>query len=112
VTSSHALLWTDGDEIFCSVLLYLNVVILQGRYFNQATKELSSEWTLMRAGQKDVPTMNEWICQNLSPGSSVGVDAFLVALFMSSYSIYDTIFRFLPTEQKNLKTTCKSTTYV
>lgn len=33
----------------------------------------------MKAGQKDVPTMNDWLCDNLAVGSSVGVDAYLIS---------------------------------
>lgn len=56
-----ALLWTDG------------------RYFNQATQELSSEWTLMRSGMRNVPTINEWIVQNIPKGKQIGVDAYLIS---------------------------------
>ncbi len=61
VTLTEALLWTDG------------------RYFNQASKELSSEWTLMRAGQPGVPTINQWLAKNIPSGKCVGVDAFLIS---------------------------------
>jgi Xaa-Pro aminopeptidase len=59
VTKDKALLWTDG------------------RYFLQAEKELSPDWTLMKSGEKDVPEMFEWIVDNLHEGSKVGVDAWL-----------------------------------
>ena len=39
VTPTRALLWTDG------------------RYFLQASKQLSADWTLMKAGLKDTPTI-------------------------------------------------------
>ena len=43
VTSKAALLWTDG------------------RYHNQASKELGEEWTLMKAGCEGVPSLAKWM---------------------------------------------------
>lgn len=60
ITKDKALLWTDG------------------RYFLQATNELSEEWTLMKSGEPQVLEINDWIKENLSEGSSVGVDAYLM----------------------------------
>ncbi|KAJ7977972.1 Xaa-Pro aminopeptidase [Quillaja saponaria] len=59
VTKDKAALWTDG------------------RYFLQAEKQLSSSWTLMRAGNLGVPTTSEWLNDVLAPGSRVGIDPFL-----------------------------------
>ena len=59
VTRDQALLWTDG------------------RYFLSAAAELSSEWTLMRQGEKGVPEMQAWLVSNLTAGKVVGVDASL-----------------------------------
>lgn len=56
VTSSSALLWTDG------------------RYYAQALKELSSEWTLMKDRLPETPTIEQWLVDNLPRGSVVGVD--------------------------------------
>mmetsp|Transcript_27874 Transcript_27874/g.28141 ORF Transcript_27874/g.28141 Transcript_27874/m.28141 type:complete len:609 (-) Transcript_27874:70-1896(-) len=61
ICEESALLWTDG------------------RYFIQATQELSSDWTLMRSGNPGIPTMNEWLCSNLNIGDKVGVDAWLIS---------------------------------
>lgn len=36
-----------------------------GRYFNQASKQLDSNWTLLKQGLEDVPTWQEWYSQNL-----------------------------------------------
>jgi Xaa-Pro aminopeptidase len=41
VTLDGAYLWTDG------------------RYFNQAAIQLSSEWTLMKSGEPDVLSIND-----------------------------------------------------
>ena len=44
ITADRALLWTDG------------------RYFLQAEQELDLEhWTLMKEGNKDVPSMTLWL---------------------------------------------------
>lgn len=59
ITHSEALLWTDG------------------RYFLQAEKQLSSDWKLMRSGDKGVPDIVEWISSNLKEGQTVGIDAWL-----------------------------------
>lgn len=61
VTSEKAALWTDG------------------RYFLQAEKQLDpKEWTLMKAGLPDVPTRDQWITDQLTEGSAVGVDPTLI----------------------------------
>lgn len=31
-----------------------------GRYFNQASKQLDDNWTLLKQGLQDVPTWQEW----------------------------------------------------
>jgi Creatinase/Prolidase N-terminal domain len=36
-----------------------------GRYFNQASKQLDDNWTLLRQGLEDVPTWQEWYSQDL-----------------------------------------------
>lgn len=60
VTQNEALLWTDG------------------RYWNEASKSLSSEWTLMRSGQPGVLNLSQWLIQNFR-GKKVGIDAFRVS---------------------------------
>ena len=57
VTAREALLWTDG------------------RYFTQASQELSNEWTLMKGGQPGVPEPKQWLAERLTAGARVGVDA-------------------------------------
>jgi len=59
VTHDQALLWTDG------------------RYYNQAQKELDTHWTLMKAGQPETPSQSEWLVNNLEPGSAVGIHPML-----------------------------------
>jgi Xaa-Pro aminopeptidase len=36
-----------------------------GRYFNQASKQLDDNWTLLKQGLEDVPTWQEWYSQDL-----------------------------------------------
>lgn len=45
-----------------------------GRYFNQAGKQLDSNWTLLKQGLQDVPTWQEWTLENVAGGKTVGVD--------------------------------------
>ncbi|CAM9206189.1 unnamed protein product, partial [Laminaria digitata] len=45
VTSTSALMWTDG------------------RYFLQADQQLRSGWSLMRIGERGVPTVEQWVEQ-------------------------------------------------
>ncbi|KAI8102026.1 hypothetical protein M9434_007086 [Picochlorum sp. BPE23] len=56
VTHDVAALWTDG------------------RYFLQAGEQLSSEWTLMKAGTPGVPDIKDWLVSTLKEGSKVGID--------------------------------------
>lgn len=61
VLQHSALLWTDG------------------RYFLQAARQLSADWTLMKSGEPSVPTMEEWLLEHMSSGQRVGVDAELIS---------------------------------
>ena len=45
-----------------------------GRYFLQASQQLSPDWELMRARQPGVPELEEFIATTLPEGSKVGVD--------------------------------------
>uniref|UniRef100_A0A7S4HTA2 Uncharacterized protein n=1 Tax=Vannella robusta TaxID=1487602 RepID=A0A7S4HTA2_9EUKA len=56
VTTNKAALWTDG------------------RYFLQASQQLSSDWTLMKSGLPDTPSISKWLLGELSSGSSVGFE--------------------------------------
>lgn len=58
----HSWLWTDG------------------RYFNQASKQLKDGWTLMKMGVAQTPTIPEFLSQHLQPSSAVGVDAKLISI--------------------------------
>uniref|UniRef100_A0AAG5DP18 Xaa-Pro aminopeptidase n=1 Tax=Anopheles atroparvus TaxID=41427 RepID=A0AAG5DP18_ANOAO len=60
VTEKEALLWTDG------------------RYYQQATKQMDVNWTLMMDGLPTTPSIDAWLAKTLQPGSKVGVDANLI----------------------------------
>jgi Xaa-Pro aminopeptidase len=50
-----------------------------GRYFNQASKQLDENWTLLKQGLQDVPTWQEWSSEQASGGKLVGVDPTLIS---------------------------------
>lgn len=60
ITMEEALLWTDG------------------RYFLQATKELSDQWKLMRMGEDSA--LEVWIADNLPKEAAIGVDLWCVSV--------------------------------
>lgn len=62
VTDTGAALWTDG------------------RYFLQAEQQLSSDWTLMKAGLPDTPTDAKWLSSVLPVGGRVGCDPALLSI--------------------------------
>ncbi|PNS15603.1 hypothetical protein CAC42_862 [Sphaceloma murrayae] len=45
-----------------------------GRYFNQASKQLDDNWFLLKQGLQDVPTWQEWTVDHAEGGKTVGVD--------------------------------------
>ncbi|KAI9706827.1 MAG: hypothetical protein M1820_004798 [Bogoriella megaspora] len=49
-----------------------------GRYFNQAEKQLDENWTLLKQGLQDVPTWQEWTAEQSEGGKTVGVDPTLI----------------------------------
>ena len=49
-----------------------------GRYFNQASKQLDKNWELLKQGMEDVPTWQEWTADQSEGGKNVGVDATLL----------------------------------
>nr|CAA10526.2 aminopeptidase P [Drosophila melanogaster] len=61
ITTETALLWTDG------------------RYYQQAEKQLDSNWVLMRDGLSATPSIGAWLAKNLPKGSFVGVDPRLLS---------------------------------
>jgi Xaa-Pro aminopeptidase len=48
-----------------------------GRYFNQASKQLDDNWTLLKQGLQDVPTWQDWAAEQAADGAGkkvVGTD--------------------------------------
>ncbi|CAH0404030.1 unnamed protein product [Chilo suppressalis] len=61
VTGTAALLWTDG------------------RYYTQFEKETDADvWTLMKQSLPDTPSIEKWLCSNLTEGARVGADPFVM----------------------------------
>jgi hypothetical protein len=62
----------------CNCSMGFNHICLQFQHYciceMQAEAQLGHEWTLMRAGTTGVPSMSEWIRDNLPEGSKVGID--------------------------------------
>jgi len=50
-----------------------------GRYFNQAEKQLDKNWQLMKVGMLKVPTWQEWVADISQEGKTVGVDPTVIA---------------------------------
>ncbi|EKG15991.1 Creatinase [Macrophomina phaseolina MS6] len=49
-----------------------------GRYFNQAEKQLDNNWELLKQGLQDVPTWQEWTADRSEGGKTVGVDPTII----------------------------------
>ncbi|KAL8901228.1 MAG: hypothetical protein Q9192_000652 [Flavoplaca navasiana] len=49
-----------------------------GRYFNQASKQLDSNWHLLKQGLEDVPTWQEWTAEQSEGQKTVGVDSAVI----------------------------------
>ncbi|KAH9903710.1 aminopeptidase-like protein [Xylariomycetidae sp. FL2044] len=49
-----------------------------GRYFNQASKQLDDNWSLLKQGIQDVPTWQEWATEQAEAGKIVAVDPTLL----------------------------------
>lgn len=60
ITTKEALLWTDG------------------RYFLQATQQLSDRWKLMRMGED--PLVEVWIADNLPDEAVIGIDPWCISV--------------------------------
>ncbi|KAG7290992.1 hypothetical protein NEMBOFW57_000999 [Staphylotrichum longicolle] len=50
-----------------------------GRYFNQAGKQLDGNWHLLKTGMQDVPTWQDWAAEESVGGKTVGVDPALIS---------------------------------
>ena len=50
----------SGSAGTAIVTLEKAALATDGRYFNQASKQLDANWTLLKQGLEDVPTWQEW----------------------------------------------------
>jgi Xaa-Pro aminopeptidase len=50
----------SGSAGTAVVTLERAALATDGRYFNQASKQLDANWTLLKQGLEDVPTWQEW----------------------------------------------------
>lgn len=65
----------SGSAGTAVVTLQSAALATDGRYFNQASKQLDGNWTLLKQGMEDVPTWQEWTADQAEGGKTVGVDA-------------------------------------
>ncbi|KAJ6107660.1 Xaa-Pro aminopeptidase P [Penicillium sp. IBT 18751x] len=63
-----------------TAIISLNKAALStdGRYFNQAAKQLDSNWELLKRGIEGVPSWQEWTTEQAQGGKAVGVDPSLI----------------------------------
>ncbi len=50
----------------------------------QASVELSTDWTLMKSGMKDVPSLSDWLADNMRAGAIVGIDPWYTSVTAAS----------------------------
>ncbi len=68
----------SGSAGCAVVTLEKAALATDGRYFNQAARQLCDEWILLRQGLQDVPTWQEWATEQSQDDKVVGVDATLI----------------------------------
>ncbi|KAJ8129445.1 hypothetical protein O1611_g4190 [Lasiodiplodia mahajangana] len=63
----------------CAVITHDKAALAtDGRYFNQASKQLDDNWLLLKQGIQDVPTWQEWSAEQADGGKTVAVDPTLL----------------------------------
>ncbi|KAI1638831.1 putative Xaa-pro aminopeptidase P [Biscogniauxia mediterranea] len=63
----------------CAVVTHDKAALAtDGRYFNQAAKQLDDNWVLLKQGIQDVPTWQEWSAEQAEGGKIVAVDPTLL----------------------------------
>ncbi|TVY21259.1 putative Xaa-Pro aminopeptidase P [Lachnellula arida] len=64
----------------CAVITHEKAALAtDGRYFNQASKQLDENWLLLKQGLQDVPTWQEWSAEQSEGGKIVGVDPTVIS---------------------------------
>jgi Xaa-Pro aminopeptidase len=51
-----------------------------GRYYNQAAKQLDENWQLMKVGLPKVPMWQDWVAEISQEGKTVGVDPSVITV--------------------------------
>lgn len=74
----HFISGFSGSAGTAVVTLDKAALATDGRYFNQASKQLDSNWLLLKTGLQDVPTWQEWTAEESAGGKTVGVDPSLI----------------------------------
>lgn len=64
----------NGSAGTAVISLQKAALATDGRYFNQAGKQLDDNWELLKQGLQDVPTWQEWTADQSEGGKTVGVD--------------------------------------
>lgn len=60
LTKSERISGFSGSAGTAIITLEKAALATDGRYFNQASKQLDNNWELLRQGLEDVPTWQEW----------------------------------------------------
>ncbi|KAL1839947.1 hypothetical protein VTJ49DRAFT_991 [Mycothermus thermophilus] len=68
----------SGSAGTAVVTLNKAALATDGRYFNQASRQLDTNWHLLKTGLQDVPTWQEWAAEEAAGGKVVGVDPSLI----------------------------------
>jgi Xaa-Pro aminopeptidase len=64
----------------CAVVTHDKAALAtDGRYFNQAQKQLDKSWLLLKQGLQDVPTWQEWAAEQAQGDKIVGVDPTVIS---------------------------------
>lgn len=50
-----------------------------GRYYQQARSQMDNNWTLMKEGLAETPTIGSWLVKNLKKGEQIGCDGNLLS---------------------------------
>ncbi|KAF2205137.1 putative Xaa-Pro aminopeptidase P [Delitschia confertaspora ATCC 74209] len=64
----------SGSAGCAAITLETAALSTDGRYFNQAEKQLDSNWELLKQGLQDVPTISEWVVDRSGEGKVVAID--------------------------------------
>ena len=74
----HFISGFTGSAGTAVVTLDKAVLATDGRYFNQAAKQLDQNWHLLKQGLQDVPTWQDWAADESAGGKTVAVDPSLI----------------------------------